>query len=81
MPALVVDEVSRARRFKEGLRREIKRHVAAFELNSYRMVLNKALVVERGLMMDDGKKDFETKKRDKPVSGIFFFLPIACKWI
>ncbi|XP_074360614.1 uncharacterized protein LOC141700827 [Apium graveolens] len=48
MPTLVAGEISRARRFEEGLRNEIKRHVAAFELNSYKMVLNKALIVERG---------------------------------
>ena len=68
-PALVVDEVSRARRFEEGLRSEIKRHVAAFELNSYKMVLNKALVVERGLMVEDEKKDSEPKKRAEPTNG------------
>ena len=33
------------------------------------MVLNKALVVERGLIVDDGKKDLETKKRPEPVNG------------
>ena len=68
-PALVVDEVSRARRFEEGLRNEIKRHVAAFELNNYKMVLEKVLVVERRLIVDDGKKDLETKKRPEPVDG------------
>ncbi|XP_074352186.1 uncharacterized protein LOC141691359 [Apium graveolens] len=68
-PSLVADEVSRARRFEEGLRSEIKRHVSAFELSSYKMVLNKALVVERGLMVEDGRKDFESKKRAEPTSG------------
>ncbi|XP_017233498.1 uncharacterized protein LOC108207573 [Daucus carota subsp. sativus] len=57
---LVVDEVSRARRFEEGLRSEIKRHV---------VVLNKALVVERGLTVEDEKKDYEPKKRAEPTSG------------
>ncbi|XP_074360595.1 uncharacterized protein LOC141700813 [Apium graveolens] len=53
VPTLVAGEISRARRFEEGLRNEIKRHVAAFELNSYKMVLNKALIVERGLVGDE----------------------------
>ncbi|XP_074337748.1 uncharacterized protein LOC141674949 [Apium graveolens] len=69
VPTLVADEISRARRFEEGLRNEIKRHVAAFELNSYKMVLNKALVVERGLVGDEGKKDSEAKKRCEPTGG------------
>ena len=43
--------------------------MAAFELNNYKMVLNKALVVERGLVIDDGKKDLETKKTDEPMKG------------
>ncbi|XP_074323743.1 uncharacterized protein LOC141660655 [Apium graveolens] len=69
VPTLVADEISRARRFEEGLRIEIKRHVAAFELNSYNMVLNKALVVERGLVGDEGKKDSKAKKRWEPTGG------------
>ncbi|XP_074324379.1 uncharacterized protein LOC141661294 [Apium graveolens] len=69
VPTLVADEISRAHRFEEGLRNEIKRHVAAFELNSYKMVLNKALVVERGLVGDEGKKDSEAKKRYEPTGG------------
>ncbi|XP_074350874.1 uncharacterized protein LOC141690121 [Apium graveolens] len=68
-PSLVADEVSRARRFEEGLRSEIRRHVSAFELSSYKMVLNKALEVERGLMVEDGRKDFESKKRAEPTNG------------
>ena len=52
----------------KGLRSEIKRRVAAFELNSYKMVLNKGLVVERGLIIDDGKKDRKTKKMAEPLN-------------
>ncbi|XP_074346988.1 uncharacterized protein LOC141685803 [Apium graveolens] len=66
---LVADEVSRARRFEEGLQSEIRRHVSALELSTHQMVLNKALVVERGLMVEDGRKDFESKKRAEPTSG------------
>ncbi|XP_017225068.1 uncharacterized protein LOC108201288 [Daucus carota subsp. sativus] len=60
--------VSRARRFEKGLRSEIKRRVAAFELNSYKMVLNKGLVVEKGLIIDDGKKYRKTKKMAEPLN-------------
>lgn len=46
---LVTDEASRARMFEEGLRPQIKQVVVAFELETYSAVVNKALVVERGL--------------------------------
>ncbi|XP_074364820.1 uncharacterized protein LOC141705840 [Apium graveolens] len=48
-PTLVADEASRARRLEEGLRSNIRLEVAPFELQTYEAVLNKALVIERGL--------------------------------
>ena len=48
-PTLVVDEDSKARRFEEGLRPRIKTFVIAFELTTYRALVNKALLIERGL--------------------------------
>ncbi|XP_074347439.1 uncharacterized protein LOC141686295 [Apium graveolens] len=46
---LVADESSRARRLKEGLRIDIRNSVASFIFQTYEAVLNKALVIERGL--------------------------------
>lgn len=47
-PTLVVDEVTRARRLKNGLRADIRHDVTSFELPTYD-VLNKALVIEKDL--------------------------------
>lgn len=41
-PNLVADEESRARKFEDGLKPEIKKAVVPFELTTYREVLNKA---------------------------------------
>lgn len=68
-PTLVADEVSRARRLEEGLRADIRHAVANFELGTYEQVLNKALVVERGLVDAKKKKDEDGKKRNEPTSG------------
>ncbi|XP_074327565.1 uncharacterized protein LOC141665479 [Apium graveolens] len=46
---LVADESNRARRLEEGLRSDIRNFVASFELHTYEVVLNMALVIERGL--------------------------------
>lgn len=63
-PTLVADEASRARRLKEGLRSNIRNVVAAFKLQTYEAVLNKTLVIERGLV--DSEKAPDSKKRVEP---------------
>ena len=68
-PTLVSDEASRARRLEEGFRADIRHAVANFELDTYEQVLNKALVVERGLVDAKKKKDEDGKKRNEPASG------------
>ena len=68
-PTLVADEISRPRRLEEGLGENIRHVVANFELTTYEQVLNKALVVERGMVEALKKKDEETKKRSEPSGG------------
>lgn len=48
-PTLVADEEMKARRLEDGLRVDIRHGVASFELPTYDAVLNKALVIEKGL--------------------------------
>ena len=63
-PTLVADEDSKARRFEEGLRPRIKTQVMAFELTTYRVVVNKALLIERGL--NETQADMEDRQKKKP---------------
>ena len=65
-PPLVADEISRARILEEGLRENIRHVVANFELTTYEQVLNKALVVESGIVEALKMKDKETNKRNEP---------------
>lgn len=62
-PTLVVDEASKAKRLEEGLRENIRHGVAAFELPTYEVVLNKALVIERGILEVEKKKENSNNKR------------------
>uniref|UniRef100_A0A2N9IJJ1 CCHC-type domain-containing protein n=1 Tax=Fagus sylvatica TaxID=28930 RepID=A0A2N9IJJ1_FAGSY len=66
-PTLVADEDSKARRFEEGLRPRIKTSVIAFELTTYRAVVNKALLIERGL--NETQADREDRQKKKPSQG------------
>lgn len=68
-PTLVADESSRARRLEEGLRPEIRNSVASFELQTYEAVLNKALVIERGLAESEKATSNWNKKRFAPTGG------------
>lgn len=47
-PAFVQTDSSKARRFESGLRQPLKRRVEAFELNTFRDVVNKAQLLEKG---------------------------------
>ncbi|KAL8105477.1 hypothetical protein AgCh_029317 [Apium graveolens] len=62
-------EISRARRFKEGLKADIRHVVANFELSKYEDVLNNALVVERDLVDAMKKKNEKGKKKSEPASA------------
>uniref|UniRef100_A0A2N9GJY8 RNA-directed DNA polymerase n=1 Tax=Fagus sylvatica TaxID=28930 RepID=A0A2N9GJY8_FAGSY len=66
-PTLVADEDSKARRFEEGLRPRIKTSVIAFELTTYRAVVNKALLIERGL--NETQANREDRQKKKPRQG------------
>ncbi|XP_074378468.1 uncharacterized protein LOC141720005 [Apium graveolens] len=68
-PILVADEASRARRLEEGLQSNIRFGVASFELQTYEIVLNKALVIERGLAESEKAIDNWNKKRFAPTGG------------
>jgi hypothetical protein len=58
-PTLVADEDCKAQRFKEGLRPRIKTFVIA--------VVNKALLIERGL--NETQADREDRQKKKPRQG------------
>uniref|UniRef100_A0A2N9IFH6 CCHC-type domain-containing protein n=1 Tax=Fagus sylvatica TaxID=28930 RepID=A0A2N9IFH6_FAGSY len=60
------NEDSKARRFEEGLRPRIKTSVIAFELTTYRAVVNKALLIERGLNETQADRDDRQKKKPRP---------------
>ena len=62
-PTLVADEDSKARRFEEGLRPQIKTSVIAFELTTYRAVVNKVLLIERGLNETQADREDKQKRR------------------
>jgi hypothetical protein len=65
-PTLVAEEDSKARRFEEGLRPRIKTSVIAFELTTYRAVVNKALLIERGLNETQADREDRQKKKPRP---------------
>ncbi|XP_074341444.1 uncharacterized protein LOC141678914 [Apium graveolens] len=69
---LVADESSRARRLEEGLRSDIRNSVASFELQTYEAVLNKALVIERGLAESEKASGSWNKRRFTQTSGQSF---------
>ncbi|XP_074336746.1 uncharacterized protein LOC141673917 [Apium graveolens] len=69
---LVADESSRARKLEEGLRSDIKNSVASFELQTYEAVLNKALVIERGLSESEKATGSWNKRRFTQAGGQSF---------
>ncbi|XP_074341990.1 uncharacterized protein LOC141679387 [Apium graveolens] len=69
---LVADESSRARRLEEGLQSDIRNSVASFELQTYEAVLNKALVIERGLVESEKTTGRWNKRRFTQTSGQSF---------
>ena len=56
-PTMVVDEVTKARRFEDRLRFRIKQGVVPFELTTFRAVVSKALLVEMGLNEAQADRD------------------------
>ena len=67
-PTLVADEDSKAWRFEEGLWPRIKTSMIAFELTTYRAVVNKALLIKRGLNETQADKDdMQKKKKPRPM--------------
>ncbi|XP_051185352.2 uncharacterized protein [Lolium perenne] len=61
-PAFVQTDSSKARRFESGLRQPLKRRVEAFELNSFREVVNKAQLMEKGYHEEKKEIDQPSKK-------------------
>ncbi|XP_028110952.1 uncharacterized protein LOC114309422 [Camellia sinensis] len=62
-PVFEADEDSRARKLKGGLRTNIMQQVVPFELPTFGAVLNKALLVEKGLTKAQEEKEENYKKR------------------
>uniref|UniRef100_A0A2N9II25 Retrotransposon gag domain-containing protein n=1 Tax=Fagus sylvatica TaxID=28930 RepID=A0A2N9II25_FAGSY len=65
-PTLVADEDNKARRFEERLRPRIKTQVMASELTIYRAVVNKAVLIERGLNETQANMENRQKKKPRP---------------
>ncbi|XP_038977887.1 uncharacterized protein LOC108511168 [Phoenix dactylifera] len=66
-PGQVENERERAEKFESGLRARIRQQVSTFELSSYKDVVNKALVVERGLNDTQEEREKIMKKRNRQV--------------
>ncbi|XP_038983677.1 uncharacterized protein LOC120111190 [Phoenix dactylifera] len=64
-PGQVENERERAEKFESGLRARIRQQVSTFELSSYKDVVNKALVVERGLNDTQEERERILKKRNR----------------
>ncbi|XP_008778906.2 uncharacterized protein LOC103698646 [Phoenix dactylifera] len=62
-PTLISEDSDRARKFENGLRGRIQQQVAAFELSSYKDVVNKALVIEKGLDNAHAAREKNMKKK------------------
>ena len=65
-PTLVANEDNKARRFEERLRPRIKTQVMASELTIYRAVVNKAVLIERGLNETQANMENRQKKKPRP---------------
>jgi hypothetical protein len=61
-PAFVQTDSSKARRFECGLRQPLKRRIEAFELNSFREVVNKAQLLEKGYHEEEEEIQHRSKK-------------------
>jgi hypothetical protein len=61
-PAFVQTDSSKARRFEIGLCQPLKRRVEAFELNSFREVVNKAQLLEKGYHDEVEEVEQKSKK-------------------
>ena len=61
-PEFVQTDGSKARRFESGLRQPLKRRVEAFELNTFRDVVNKAQLLEKGFQEERGDAGQPSKK-------------------
>ncbi|XP_038985579.1 uncharacterized protein LOC120111760 [Phoenix dactylifera] len=64
-PGQVENERERAEKFESGLRARIRQQMSTFELSSYKDVVNKALVVERGLNDTQEERERILKKRNR----------------
>ncbi|XP_038972524.1 uncharacterized protein LOC120104805 [Phoenix dactylifera] len=66
---LISEDSDRARKFENGLRGRIQQQVAAFELSTYKDVVNKALVIEKGLDNAQVAREKNMKKRFRPTDS------------
>lgn len=64
-PALIANEEVRARKFENGLRERIQQLVTIFELPTYKEVVNKCLIIEKGLNDAQAAKEKSLKKRGR----------------
>ncbi|XP_038976501.1 uncharacterized protein LOC120107335 [Phoenix dactylifera] len=67
-PTLISEDSDRARKFENGLRGRIQQ-VTAFELSSYKDVVNKALVIEKGLDNAQAAREKNMKKKFRPTDS------------
>ena len=62
---MITDEDIQAQNFKNGLRGQIQQLVTAFELPTYKQVINKVLMIEKGLDDAQAIKEKNLKKRNR----------------
>uniref|UniRef100_A0A6I9QN49 Uncharacterized protein LOC105037278 n=1 Tax=Elaeis guineensis var. tenera TaxID=51953 RepID=A0A6I9QN49_ELAGV len=68
-PTLIAEENVRARKFENGLRDRIQQLVTVFELPSYKEVVNKCLIIEKGLNDAHVAREKSMKKRGRAIDS------------
>uniref|UniRef100_A0A6J0PDT8 Uncharacterized protein LOC109505381 n=1 Tax=Elaeis guineensis var. tenera TaxID=51953 RepID=A0A6J0PDT8_ELAGV len=68
-PVLIAEENVRARKFENGLRDRIQQLVTIFELPTYKEVVNKCLIIEKGLNDAQVAREKSMKKRGRVIDS------------
>nr|XP_010911568.1 uncharacterized protein LOC105037626 [Elaeis guineensis] len=68
-PALIAKKNIRARKFENGLRDRIQQLVTVFELPTYKEVVNKCLIIEKGLNDAQVAREKSMKKRGQAIDS------------
>ncbi|PKA51241.1 Ras-related protein RABA2a [Apostasia shenzhenica] len=75
-PELVANDLNKAKKFKRGLKQEIKNHLAGYKLKTYNAIYERAQMVEDNILESEEytkaqeQKISEQKKRDRPLEKV-----------